>query len=150
GINAKGYIVGISTTALGEYHAFVSDGSVMQDLNALIPAGSGWILTVARDVNDSGQIVGVGVHNGLSRGYRLDPITPAQAIGYLIQRVSSLNLPGGTANSLIAKLDAALQSVQRGASAAASNQLHAFIDEVGALQKTTRLDAPTATSLIAA
>jgi hypothetical protein len=36
----------------------------MQDLNDLIPANSGWTLTHAREINNSGQIVGLGKING--------------------------------------------------------------------------------------
>ncbi len=46
----------------------------MQDLNSLIPAGSGWALSVARDINDAGQIVGEGVINGQQRAFLLTPV----------------------------------------------------------------------------
>ena len=39
----------------------------------LIPADSGWILTAAWDINDAGQIVGVGTLNGEQRGFVLTP-----------------------------------------------------------------------------
>src|SRR4051812_49702706 len=48
----------------GADHAFVSTGAGMVDLNTLIPAGSGWVLNEARDINNSGQIVGGGIIGG--------------------------------------------------------------------------------------
>jgi hypothetical protein len=39
----------------------------------LIPGNSGWNLVVAYDINDSGQIVGWGYHNGLKRAFLLTP-----------------------------------------------------------------------------
>jgi len=36
----------------------------MQDLNALIPANSGWTLNWAFAINDNGQITGSGTING--------------------------------------------------------------------------------------
>lgn len=42
-----------------------------------ITTGDGeWILTEARDLNDAGVIVGVGIYQGVERGFRLDPILP--------------------------------------------------------------------------
>jgi hypothetical protein len=45
----------------------------MKDLNTLLPAGSGWLLNTATDINDRGQIVGAGMHNGHHRAYLLTP-----------------------------------------------------------------------------
>ena len=44
---------------------------VLIDLNSLIPASSGWVLTEARGINESGQIVGTGVLNGQERAFLL-------------------------------------------------------------------------------
>jgi probable HAF family extracellular repeat protein len=67
-INNSGQVVGWSTHPddpddLTDKHAFIwTEGKGMQDLNDLIPSDSGWILREAWDVNDAGQIVGVGVY----------------------------------------------------------------------------------------
>jgi len=45
----------------------------MKDLNKLIPTGSGWVLQQAFGINNAGQIVGTGTHNGQSRGFLLSP-----------------------------------------------------------------------------
>lgn len=45
----------------------------MQDLNTLIPSGSGWILKTANAINVWGQIVGSGIYNGRTHGFLLTP-----------------------------------------------------------------------------
>jgi probable HAF family extracellular repeat protein len=67
GINDSGQVVGTSETTqeyCGGLHAFLYSDGQMQDLNNLIPADSGWTLTDARKINNSGQIVGEGHING--------------------------------------------------------------------------------------
>ena len=54
-------------------HGFLFSGSLMYDLNNLIPAEFGWDLQQAFGINDAGQIVGIGVHNGLDRPFLLTP-----------------------------------------------------------------------------
>lgn len=54
--------------------AFVYSGGRMQDLNALIPAHSGWTLEKAAGINDRGQIVGQGLHHGQERAFLLTPV----------------------------------------------------------------------------
>jgi len=61
GLNDPGQIVGWSETASGNTHAFLWESDHgMQDLNNLIPAGSGWELLRALGINNNGQIVGAG------------------------------------------------------------------------------------------
>jgi len=55
-----------------------TQSSGMRDLNTLIPANSGWVLSSASGVNVWGQIVGVGVRNGQTHGYLLTPANPFQ------------------------------------------------------------------------
>ena len=43
----------------------------------MIPAGSGWALQSANGINDRGQIVGTGLHNGHTRAYLLTPVFSA-------------------------------------------------------------------------
>jgi probable HAF family extracellular repeat protein len=56
--------------------AFVITGGNAYDLNGLIPSGSGWHLGTAFGINDSGEIVGVGRHNGVQHAFLLVPPTP--------------------------------------------------------------------------
>lgn len=74
-INDSGVVVGESTYQINgtgiTYHAFVYSNGKMQDLNALIPANSGWVLSTAYAINDAGQIVGYGTHNKQQRAFLL-------------------------------------------------------------------------------
>lgn len=73
-INNFGQIVGYSDTQTqGLEHAFVVINGTMRDLNWYIPANSGWVLETATSINDQGQIVGNGHHNGVRAGYLLTP-----------------------------------------------------------------------------
>jgi hypothetical protein len=63
----------------------------MADLNSLIPAGSGWVLTGASAINDSGGIVGTGVVNGQAHAFLLTPTTTTTALALL-----AISLPLGT------------------------------------------------------
>jgi probable HAF family extracellular repeat protein len=74
GINQSGQVVGASDSASSTLHAFLHSGGSMKDLNTLIPANSGWVLTEARAINTSGQIVGNGIKDGEQRAFLLTPI----------------------------------------------------------------------------
>src|SRR5579864_209432 len=133
-INATGQIVGNSTTA-GDAagHGFLYTGGVMNDLNTMIAAGSGWELVNATSINDNGQIVGTAWLNGVqfvNHAVRLDPLS--QAIPSLITSLSSptLGLTSGQISSLTTKLNNALASIQAGQKKQATNQLNAFISSV--------------------
>ncbi len=54
--------------------AFIWDsGNGIRDLNTLIDPSLGWHLTEANAINDNGQIVGWGEHNGQTRAFLLTP-----------------------------------------------------------------------------
>ncbi|PPD32920.1 MAG: hypothetical protein CTY19_09735 [Methylomonas sp.] len=77
GLNNAGQAVGyFSDNFAGENkRAFVTINGVMTDLNTLIAAEIGWTLITAHDINNSGQIVGVGIAaNGVVRGFLLNPV----------------------------------------------------------------------------
>jgi probable HAF family extracellular repeat protein len=71
-INNKDQVVGTSSSDISS-RAFVWQNGVMTDLNTLIPADSGWVLLGAGDINDMGQIVGIGVLNGDLHSFLLTP-----------------------------------------------------------------------------
>ena len=72
GVNDLGHVVGHhgGTTAV-----LWRDGTAF-DLNQHIPAAqqAAWLLREARDINDRGEIVGVGTHNGRSTAFLLRPV----------------------------------------------------------------------------
>ena len=70
GINDSTEIVGASDT-----RAFSWTQGKMRDLNASLPAGSGWTLEEARAVNNRGQIVGSGKLHGQEHMFLLTPTT---------------------------------------------------------------------------
>ena len=52
-------MVGISSTAAGDWHAFITDpdGGGMTDLNSLVDLPAGIILTSAADINNAGLVI---------------------------------------------------------------------------------------------
>jgi probable HAF family extracellular repeat protein len=75
GINADGTIVGRSATADSGHAFIVEDGGAMVDLNDRMDpgTGAGWELLAAWAINDRGQIVGNGLHDGRLAAFRLTP-----------------------------------------------------------------------------
>jgi len=59
-VNDSGVVVGQAQLNNGAVHAIVYSGTKMQDLNALVPKGSGLTLIEADGVNNAGQIVATG------------------------------------------------------------------------------------------
>lgn len=85
-INDPGLVVGYGYFTLAPYNrALLWDSSSVSDLNTLIPAGCGWILTKAWDINATGQIVGEGTFNGKTQAFLLtptpNPVTQAAVSG---------------------------------------------------------------------
>jgi probable HAF family extracellular repeat protein len=75
GINDRGDVVGSLSASTGPSHAmFWSGGTGMLDLNSLIDPSAGWVLFGANDINNVGQIVGVGRHNGVTGAFLLTPV----------------------------------------------------------------------------
>jgi hypothetical protein len=79
-------------------------------------------------------------------GVRVTPMTPAS----LAAMVTTLNLPAGEQQSLVAKLEAAQRALERDDSSAASGQLDAFINHIEALLGNGRMDSSAGNPLIAA
>jgi probable HAF family extracellular repeat protein len=76
GINRSNQVVGFySTGAVATGRAALWVGNKMQDLNNFIDPEDGWILNNADRINDLGQIVGGGTHNGKGSIFVLTPIT---------------------------------------------------------------------------
>ncbi|MGH9666312.1 MAG: hypothetical protein ACRD9L_17935, partial [Bryobacteraceae bacterium] len=78
GLNSSGEVVGYSSlSGGGDSHAFAVINGVLFDLNNLLAPGSDWLLTAAYGVNESGQIVGTGWHDGQLHAFlATDPPSP--------------------------------------------------------------------------
>jgi probable HAF family extracellular repeat protein len=76
GINSHSTIVGRSSTADSGHAFIVHPGGPMIDLNTQMEPGSGagWELLAAWAINDQGQIVGNGLHDGRLAAFRLTPL----------------------------------------------------------------------------
>jgi probable HAF family extracellular repeat protein len=72
-INSQGVVVGYSQASRSgsTSHATAFANGVVTDLNGLLPANSGWLLENATGIDDRGNIVGVGLHNSIQRGFLL-------------------------------------------------------------------------------
>jgi probable HAF family extracellular repeat protein len=88
-----GRVVGYVKDAAGVKHAFVyTGGSGMTDLNNLVTAGSGWVLTEADRVNEKGQIAGIGTYNGTTQAFLLTPTVHVTAFT-MPDTATSLTVP---------------------------------------------------------
>lgn len=83
-VNGFGQIVGWAVNATGQRRATFHSAGRLNDLNDLLPEGSGWTLTEARGINRRGEITGVGIApNGQTRAFLA---VPANIIGKKITR----------------------------------------------------------------
>lgn len=78
-INESGQVVGASSVENGDLHAFIWEENIgIQDLNDLIdpnePLLGTFVLQVATGINDKGQIIGYGEHDGKQHGFLLTPL----------------------------------------------------------------------------
>jgi probable HAF family extracellular repeat protein len=159
GINGGGEVVGASNFdfvctpgmtggCFVATHAFRYGDGVMQDLNDLVPADSGWVLQAATALNDAGQIVAYGQHGLFSSGTVLLTPSPQAMIDDLIGIVEGFDLPHGIETSLLTKLRNALDALAAGDTATACDLLGAFVHETRA-QSGKKIDADDAARLIA-
>lgn len=95
-INDRGQIAGY-----GENRTFDDDARAVlwhagaaQDLNRLIPPGSGWTLRHARAINNRGQILGTGTYQGKPRGFLLVPVKDLARVGRPDDRAKRDKPPG--------------------------------------------------------
>src|SRR6267143_561835 len=78
-VNSAGWVVGDDSSAFAI--PFLYDGTTTYRLADLIPANSGWDLSMntsssALGISEDGVIVGTGVHNGETHAYAMVPVTP--------------------------------------------------------------------------
>ena len=75
GVNDSGYIVGSSLDAGTVETAFFHSNGVTKDLNAFVTdLPSGWRLTRATAISNSGYITGYATYNGQARSFLLRPV----------------------------------------------------------------------------
>jgi hypothetical protein len=87
---ANGVAVGSYTWPAGGKHAFVyTDAGGSVDLNTLVAADSGWVLSNAVGVNTNGQIVGHGLVGVNPRVYRLTPVAASDTTPPVITAVTA-------------------------------------------------------------
>ena len=72
-LNDRGQVVGNAYYKRDEAALLWQNGRVYE-LNALVPPHSGWRLQNALGINNRGQIIGNGIHNGIRRGFLLTPL----------------------------------------------------------------------------
>jgi probable HAF family extracellular repeat protein len=82
-LNSRAYAVNDSAQIVGNYSdgtttqpLFWDSAGVMYDLNTVLDpiTGTGWNLRHAFNINNRGQIVGQGIHDGALRAYLLTPV----------------------------------------------------------------------------
>ncbi|HEX8707045.1 MAG TPA: FG-GAP-like repeat-containing protein [Pyrinomonadaceae bacterium] len=96
GINSAGEIVGTYVPTGAPGRAFIYSGGALTDLNTLIPANSEWVLNSATDINNTGQIVGLGTVNGDLDNPHAFLLTPIDAAAFSITvEPSSLQITQG-------------------------------------------------------
>jgi len=99
-INDAGQVVGYSALPNGIQDAFLEDGGVLTDLNDLLPPDSGWNVYQAAGINNAGQIVGEGFHDGAQHGYVLTP-GPGPASVPLFQPASLISAPASAGTLMV-------------------------------------------------
>ncbi|HZM01173.1 MAG TPA: hypothetical protein VFD43_13075 [Planctomycetota bacterium] len=82
GVNSSGQVVGIASSAdVATSTAFLWRRGKMTALESLLPPGSGWTLRTANAINESGTIVGEGLHDGQPRAFVMHPVMSAPVTG---------------------------------------------------------------------
>jgi probable HAF family extracellular repeat protein len=82
-------------------HAVRWDNAVISDLNTPAILEAGWMLEFAFDINDAGQIVGAGFHNGARRAFLLDNgvVTDLGTLGGTTSSANAINRFGDVVGS---------------------------------------------------
>jgi PKD repeat protein len=70
-INGYNQVVGSSESAAGNHAVIWDETGTIVDLNNMIMADTGWVLTSATAINDNGDITGSGTLNGEAHGFLL-------------------------------------------------------------------------------
>lgn len=75
-INDNGWVVGEYRRSYSEYvRPFLTDGTGMVNVNQLLDAsGAGWTILEVSDINNAGQMVGMGLFGGQTRAFILNTV----------------------------------------------------------------------------
>jgi probable HAF family extracellular repeat protein len=134
------------------YHAFISKGSTLIDLNKYVGANSGIVLSKSHQSNSANEIICEGYLNGSWHGFLLTPSTVTQDTITLEQQVMHLVQLGAllpaNGQSLYAKLNSALTKLNAGDKSGAISDLKAFINQVKTFIKTGKLTTVDGQGLI--
>ncbi|HEY6385398.1 MAG TPA: hypothetical protein VIX91_06925 [Candidatus Acidoferrum sp.] len=106
GLNNRGQVVGNDFNSSFDWtHGFIWQEGVMTDLNTLIPSDSNLSIISASNINDRGQISGMGTvvagpHTGEIHAYLLTPSDEriASSMADFLRTHSHANLPGNACN----------------------------------------------------
>jgi probable HAF family extracellular repeat protein len=163
-INNKGVIVGSAGSSTGtDSLAFLYVGGIMVDLKTLLnSSGMGWQLREALDINDSGQIVGIGVNPaGETHAFLLTPV--AAAAGKPVVTVTATGTDGTTYDvavsgitgqgQLIATIPAGaahdkLNDASNASTSTDNSVVYDFVGPVVTINKATTQIDPTSSSTI--
>ncbi len=112
-INNLGVAVGVQADLTGKSEALAWVNGAVINLNDLLPANSGWVLSSADDINDSNQIVGAGTYNGVAATFELTlPTIAVSAATALSQYQAGLALTAATVVDTAADISAAIDGLQ--------------------------------------
>jgi len=103
-INDSGFVVGNAEIPTGLDAWIYRPGSGFTNLNSLISPASGWALQSAIDINNNGQIIGFGMHNGQFDDFLLTPAPEPSGLALLGM---GLLAAGTVARSARARISAA-------------------------------------------
>jgi probable HAF family extracellular repeat protein len=92
-VNELGEAAGNSSaTATGPQRPFLWTGARLVPLSTLLPGGSGWTLTRVSSLNDLGELVGTGIHDGRATAFLLSP-PPRDQLSRLVRLARAAKLP---------------------------------------------------------
>jgi probable HAF family extracellular repeat protein len=114
-----------------------SDPGEMIDLNTLLPPRSGWVLERASGINDRGQIVGEGRHNGRLRAFLMTPVLPGPDLTGAWGRVSEVTFGKGLSRRVTVR--GAFRVVSQGTVAAPASRLRVYLSNDATLDASDTL-----------
>lgn len=110
GINDKGQVVGSTLDSSFSFvHAFIWQDNVMTNLDKLFPASSNLYPTMANQINDRGQIVGMatvlsGPHAGETHAFLATPVEEHEGRSIADVATTQPKLPANVGNQLSQRL----------------------------------------------